>query len=61
MSKKVWELHQHELHGDLFFTWQYDLHMAAETLRRKRRLQPVQGRHDQPWTLADPDRQPSLF
>jgi hypothetical protein len=35
VAKQIWKQHEAELRasGDLFFTWQYDMRWAAQTLR----------------------------
>lgn len=54
VCEDVWRHHEAELRqaGDLFFTWQYDIRWAAQTLRDEGVLQPMAGRRRQPWALA---------
>lgn len=55
VSKQVWSTHEGDLaaSGDLFFTWQYDLRWAAQTLRNGGVLKPLQGRRGRTkWELA---------
>ena len=44
ICRKVWEKHEGELRvsGDFFFTWQYDIRWAANRLRRKKIMKPVE-------------------
>lgn len=54
VSRWVWQHKESELRagGDLFFTWQYDIRWAAQTLRDQGKLQKAQGRERrQPWRL----------
>ncbi len=56
--KEVWRRHGDELgQSEAFYTWQYDIHMAAETLRKSGVLEPVHGRKDRPWSLRRDDPQ----
>jgi hypothetical protein len=50
----VWQQHEQDLRasGDLFFTWQYDIRWAAQTLRHRGTLKGVDGRRNIPWELA---------
>jgi len=50
----VWRRHEADLRqaGDLFYTWQYDIRWAAQTLRDEGRLRPMDGKRRQPWALA---------
>lgn len=50
----VWQQHEQDLRaaGDLFFTWQYDIRWAAQTLRHRGTLKSVDGRRNIPWELA---------
>jgi hypothetical protein len=54
VCEQVWRSHEQDLRasGDLFFTWQYDIRWAAQTLRHRGTLRSVQGRRNQPWKLA---------
>jgi hypothetical protein len=40
ITKHIWEHHEAELRssGDLFFTWQYDMRWAGQTLQQKGKL-----------------------
>jgi hypothetical protein len=42
-AKHIWQNHEPELRasGDLFYTWQYDMRWAAQTLRRENKLAPA--------------------
>jgi len=53
VSRQVWEEHETDLRasGDLFYTWQYDLRWAAQTLRDEGRLASLAGRRGR-WSLA---------
>jgi hypothetical protein len=37
VAKYIWEKHESDLraHGDAFYTWQYDMRWAAQSLRNK--------------------------
>jgi len=50
----VWQRHEQDLRaaGDLFFTWQYDIRWAAQTLRDRGTLKSVDGKRNVPWELA---------
>lgn len=52
----VWQRHEQDLRasGDLFFTWQYDIRWAAQTLRHRGILKSVDGKRNVPWELASP-------
>jgi len=54
IAEHVWRHHEEELRqsGDLFFTWQYDLRWAAQTLRKEGVLAPIAGQGDGMWTLS---------
>jgi len=43
IAKEIWSRHQEELRasGDLFYTWQYDMRWAANSLRRRKVLKDV--------------------
>ena len=52
VSRQVWERHERELResGDLFYTWQYDIRWAGQTLRNDGMMAPaLRG----PWQLAE--------
>lgn len=40
VAKHIWMNHRDDLQasGDMFYTWQYDMRWAAQTLRRERKL-----------------------
>ena len=44
VCKEVWDQHETELRksGGLFYTWQYDIRWAANRLRRKKKMKPVE-------------------
>ncbi len=44
VCQEIWERHESELRnsGDLFYTWQYDVRWAANRLRRKNKMKPVE-------------------
>ena len=50
----IWDHHEGDLRssGPLFYTWQYDVRWAAQSLRRTGVLKPVNGSRSQPWELA---------
>ncbi len=54
VSKAVWRGHEGELRtmGDLFYTWQYDLRWAANSLRRMGILKPHEASPRGVWELA---------
>ena len=54
VSREVWDRHERELResGDLFYTWQYDIRWAGQTLRNDQVLAPA-PRGGGPWQLAD--------
>ena len=49
VARAIWDEHEQDLResGDLFFTWQYDMRWAAQTLRENKRA-ALDGRR---WTL----------
>ncbi len=53
VCRHVWEHHEAELRasGDLFFTWQYDVRWAAQSLRDEGLLWPS-NRGRGPWALC---------
>lgn len=53
VSKVVWRRHELDLRsaGDLFYTWQYDLRWAAQTLRDNGRLKSMDGKKGA-WELS---------
>jgi len=54
VARHVWAHHEDDLHdsGDLFFTWQYDIRWAAQTLRNDGQLKPVKRGAASSWELA---------
>lgn len=54
VAKYVWEAHEDDLResGDLFYTWQYDLRWAAQTLRDEGVLSAKNNRRKGGWALA---------
>lgn len=54
VAEAIWRAHEDELRdsGDLFYTWQYDLRWAAQSLRRSGTLEAVDGRGDGVWRLS---------
>lgn len=54
VAKHIWANHREALEaaGDLFFTWQYDVRWAADTLRREGKLRPKPKGDTGPWRLA---------
>lgn len=54
VCRYIWEHHEEELKssGDLFYTWQYDVRWAAQSLRNNGALKPVHGNRTRPWELA---------
>lgn len=54
VSEHVWRSHEQDLRacGDLFFTWQYDIRWAAQTLRDQGILSSLDGKRNVPWRLA---------
>jgi hypothetical protein len=43
LCKHIWDHHEADLRssGDLFYTWQYDVRWAANTLRNSGKMKPV--------------------
>lgn len=54
VCRHIWEKHEEELRtsGDLFFTWQYDVRWAAQSLRDGGILEPKPRGDRSPWRLA---------
>jgi len=54
VSRRIWDGHEQDLRaaGDLFFTWQYDLRWAAQTLRDAGVLVRLDGDRSGVWTLS---------
>ncbi|WP_372595493.1 hypothetical protein [Actinotalea sp.] len=50
----IWQVHEPDLRasGDLFYTWQYDVRWAAQTLRDEGVLVSAGRERRAPWTLA---------
>jgi len=53
VSKVIWQIHEPDLRssGDLFYTWQYDIRWAAQSLRDEGRLRATKPRGRAPWQL----------
>lgn len=49
----VWRRHEPDLRlsGDLFYTWQYDIRWAAQSLRDDGQLKSMDGRRKGLWQL----------
>jgi len=43
VAKHIWAVHEQDLRasGDLFYTWQYDMRWAANSLRKRDVMKPV--------------------
>jgi len=56
VAKHIWSAHESDLRksGDLFFTWQYDMRWAANQLRRRGIMKPVEHSPTGVWQLARP-------
>ncbi|GAA3530761.1 hypothetical protein GCM10022234_29960 [Aeromicrobium panaciterrae] len=56
VSRTIWEQHEADLRasGNLFFTWQYDVRWAAQTLRDKGVLTSMAGDRSGVWSLVRP-------
>ncbi len=54
VCQHIWEHHEGELKssGNLFYTWQYDMRWAAQTLRDNGTLRSVHGSRSRLWELA---------
>ncbi|MAG23902.1 MAG: hypothetical protein CMM09_07585 [Rhodospirillaceae bacterium] len=54
VCRHIWDKHGHEIEasGEFFFTWQVDLLLAAEKLRRNGRLQPAGVGASEMWALT---------
>ena len=54
ISKFIWDRHEQDLRdsGDLFYTWQYDLRWAANSLRRNNFLCSAEISPAGIWELA---------
>ena len=54
VAKYIWENYELELrNSDLFFTWQYDMRWAANTLRRRGVMLPANDDRRGKWTLSE--------
>ncbi|HEY0024795.1 MAG TPA: hypothetical protein VGB24_17915 [Longimicrobium sp.] len=55
VAKYIWDHHEADLRqrGDLFYTWQYDIRWAAQKLRNRGLLKPVDESRTLPWELAE--------
>ncbi|GIL34000.1 hypothetical protein [Phycicoccus sp. DTK01] len=53
VAEHLWAEHEAELRasGDLFWTWQYDMRWAAQSLRDQGLLAAKQGRRTGTWDL----------
>ena len=56
VAKFIWQTYESQLRdsGDLFYTWQYDMRWAANRLRRKGVVKPVNVSPAGIWELARP-------
>ena len=54
VCKHIWQHHENDLRasGDLFYTWQYDVRWAAQSLRDAGTLKTAKDSRGAPWTLA---------
>ncbi|HKQ22947.1 MAG TPA: hypothetical protein VJT81_00715 [Burkholderiales bacterium] len=54
VAKQIWKNHESDLKasGDLFFTWQYDVRWAANSLRRRGIMKPAEVSPVGIWELA---------
>ena len=54
VARVIWRDHEAELRasGDLFYTWQYDMRWAAQTLRDTGRAKPTRGLPRGVWELT---------
>lgn len=54
VAQVIWRRHELDLRnsGDVFYTWQYDMRWAAQSLRGSGRLRPVESKGKAPWRLA---------
>lgn len=54
VCRYIWSHHEDELRDsdDLFFTWQYDVRWAAQSLRDEGVLAKANGDRRKPWTIA---------
>jgi len=53
VCKKIWEVHQAEIEqsGDLFYRWQFEIHWAANVLRRRGAIRPANQYPRRLWEL----------
>lgn len=54
VAEHVWEHHEGDLRssGELFYTWQYDIRWAAQSLRDEGKLAPVKRGAASRWSLS---------
>lgn len=54
VAKSIWARHRKELEssGDLFYTWQYDMRWAANVLRRRGIMKPIDRSPRGIWELV---------
>lgn len=54
VAKEIWGKHESQLRasGDLFYTWQYDMRWAAQTLRNSHKLSYARANGRKVWQLA---------
>ena len=54
VAQHIWSHHEHELRasGELFFTWQYDMHWACTRLRERKIVQAAEVSRRGEWRLA---------
>jgi hypothetical protein len=54
VAQHIWANHEVDLRssGDLFFTWQYDMRWAANRLRRRGIMKPVEMSPSGVWELT---------
>jgi hypothetical protein len=55
VARNIWSRHEQDLRssGDLFYTWQYDMRWAAQTLRDTGRALPAKGRPRGVWAVSE--------
>lgn len=54
VAKEIWSRHEADLRdsGDLFYTWQYDMRWAAQSLRDRGIARPARGTRRGTWELT---------
>jgi hypothetical protein len=54
VARDIWDKHESELRAlrDLFYTWQYDMRWAAQTLRDTGKFKPTGAAQKGRWELA---------